>query len=112
MSNEERRKQMMTEARAYTSEIYDDEPADFKTEEKIAETIADFCAGWRAADKSRWIPVDRELPKEGGEYLVSDGTDSMVDIWLCGIGWRDPDNNERVTHWMSKPTPPAPRKED
>lgn len=62
MSDEKREREMMAEAKAYTSEIYDDESADFKTEEKIAETIADFCAGWKAADKSRWIPVDRELP--------------------------------------------------
>lgn len=58
----------------------------------------------------QWTPVEEELPKEGGEYLVSDGTDSMVDIWLHGIGWSKPDNNERVTHWMPKPLPP--RKEE
>ena len=58
----------------------------------------------------QWIPVEEELPKEGGHYLVSDGTDSMVDIWLYGVGWSNLDNNGRVTHWM--PLPQPPRKEE
>lgn len=68
---------------------------------------AGFMDGAKWADSHpQWIPVEEELPKEGGEYFVSDGTDSMVDIWLHGIGWSKPDNNERVTHWMPKPLPP------
>jgi hypothetical protein len=84
---------------------------------KMSKNVVHIADAWYAAVKwadshPAWVSVEEELPKEGGEYLVSDGTDSMADIWLCGIGWRDPDNNERVTHWMSKPTPPAPGKEE
>ena len=48
---EQREKQMFDEAKAYAEEIYEDYPKDLDTKHKIAETIADFCAGWRAADK-------------------------------------------------------------
>ena len=48
---EQREKQMFDEAKAYAEEFYKDYPKGLNTKHKIAETIADFCAGWRAADK-------------------------------------------------------------
>lgn len=51
MDKEKREQQMIGEAKAYAEEIYKDYPKDLDTKHKIAETIADFCAGWRAADK-------------------------------------------------------------
>ena len=51
MGKEKREQQMIGEAKAYAEEIYKDYPNDLDTKHKIAETIADFCAGWRAADK-------------------------------------------------------------
>jgi len=64
MSNEERRKQMVTEAKAYTAKFYDNGSADSKIKMKTEETFTDFCAGWMAADKSRWIPVKERLQKQ------------------------------------------------
>ena len=108
---------MMAEAKAYASEFYDAKSADFKTKEKIAETIADFCAGWRAAGNSRWIPVDKELPEKEEDnpslsvnVIVTDGSSSFesyynfnLKMWKWGVN---------VTHWMPMPTPPAPGKEE
>lgn len=118
-SDMKREEQMMTEAKAYTSEFYDDKSADFNTKQKIAETIADFCAGWRAADNSKWIPVDRELPKpniykEGKTFplvlvCLNDGCCEDTDAY-------DTDNKtwckygDEVEYWM--PLPPEPRKEE
>lgn len=109
---------MMTEAKAYTSEIYDDESADFKTEEKIAETIADFCAGWQEADRTRWISVKDELPKHDTD---ENGLVSFPIVLVCLYdGYRDTtyyddmgeewgDYDGEVEYWM--PMPPASRKE-
>ena len=79
---------------------------------KWSDTYYGFIDGAKWADQHpQWIPVEKELPKEGGHYLVSDGTDSMVDIWLYGVGWSNLDNNNgRVTHWM--PLPEPSRKEE
>jgi hypothetical protein len=121
MFNEEREQQMMAEAKAYTYEIYDDESVDFQTKEKIAETIADFCAGWRAAENSRWIFVEKGLPphRNKSEHkfendfsencFVSDG--EFVDVgyydyrlhkWNCQF-------LTNVTCWY---IPQLPRKEE
>ena len=114
MSNEERRKQMVTEAKAYTAKFYDDGSADSKTKTKTEETFTDFCAGWMAADKSRWIPVDKELPKENEEVLAYNAENEEViacdyhhKMFHC---WPEA-FKESITHWMPKPTPPASRKE-
>lgn len=112
---------MMAEAKAYTSEIYDDESADFKTEEKIAETIADFCAGWKAADNSRWIPVDRELPVRDPDIksvsidvIATDGNVSFESYYHYNTHeWENAENyGTTVTHWTPMPMPPAPGKEE
>lgn len=109
---------MMAEARAYASEFYDDESADLKIKEKISETIVDFCAGWRAADKHcRWIPVENKLPPENGKTQQSisvwatDGLTSgefryNFDTQTWTNVWGDPFD---ITHWM--PLPPLPGKE-
>lgn len=109
---------MMTEAKAYTSEIYDDESADFKTEEKIAETIADFCAGWQEADRTRWISVKDELPKHDEEerlitfpyvlVCLSDGCVTKDYYDDMEEEWGDYDGD--VEYWM--PMPPAPGKKE
>lgn len=121
MSDEKREREMMAEAKAYTSEIYDDESADFKTEEKIAETIADFCAGWKAADKSRWIPVDRELPVRDPDIksvsidvIATDGNVSFESYYHYNTHeWENAEKyGTTVTHWMPMPIPPAPGKEE
>lgn len=50
-----RYEKMMEAADAYAEELYKDEPRNFKIEEEISETIADFCAGWNAAEKNDGI---------------------------------------------------------
>jgi hypothetical protein len=63
-----REEQMMNAAEAYAAGCYADEPVSFSTEENICETINDFCAGWRAADRCpQWIPVEERLPKRMSE---------------------------------------------
>lgn len=121
MSNEERRKQMVTEAKAYKAKFYDDEPADSKAKEKIEETFTDFCAGWLSADKSRWISVKDELPKHDTE---ENGLVSFPIVLVCLYdGYRDTtyyddmgeewgDYDGEVEYWMPLPTPPTQRKED
>lgn len=108
---------MTTEAKAYTAKFYDDWSADSKTKEKIEETFTDFCAGWMAADNSRWIPVDKELPEKEEDnpslsvnVIVTDGSSSFesyynfnLKMWKWGVN---------VTHWMPMPTLPVPRKEE
>lgn len=46
--NNEREKQMMQSADEYAAEMRDES----STGAQVAETINDFCAGWRAADNS------------------------------------------------------------
>lgn len=111
--------QMMAEAKAYASEFYDSESADLKTSEKIAETIADFCAGWKAADKHhkhhQWVPVEKRLPEKeeadqnvSVDVLVTDGERCYVSHYNFSLKmWRWHGN---VTHWMPMPQPP--RKEE
>lgn len=121
MSNEERRKQMVTEAKAYKAKFYDDEPADSKIKTKPEETFTDFCAGWIAADKSRWIPVEKELPKEKQKVLAYFSPNEKCDheyaceaLYNYGFHhWEDAEDPgvilEGVTHWMEIQ---PPRKED
>ena len=47
MSNEKREQQMMDAADMYADEVCDESC----TGAHVAETINDFCAGWRAAKK-------------------------------------------------------------
>ena len=118
MRNEKREQQMMDAADAYAAEIYKDEPDNFHTDEQLCGTISDFCAGWRAADDSKWIPVEEELPKENGK------TQQSISVWATnGLMsgefrynfdtktwtdmWGDPFD---ITYWM--PCPQLPRNEE
>lgn len=103
MSNEKREQQMMDAADRYADELCDESC----TGAQVADTINDFCAGWRAADNSRWIPVEDELPKEENLYIVSNGRETSVAYWV--------DDNwdtfgDVITHWIQLPKPP--RKEE
>lgn len=64
-----------------------------------------------------WISVEDELPKADGRYIIADkygGVEQMnFDAeskywWLRGTGRM----SDFVTHWMPKPVPPAPEKEE
>lgn len=118
MSNEERRKQMVTEAKAYTAKFYDDGSADSKTKTKTEETFTDFCAGWMAADKSRWIPVEKELPEKEEDnpslsvnVIVTDGSSAFESYYSFNTHiWAGAEIYGTITHWM--PMPVLPRKED
>ena len=114
MSNEQREQQMMDAADRYADEVCDESC----TGAQVAETINDFCAGWRAADSyPNWISVEDELPKENGK------TQQSVSVWATdGLTsgefrynfdtktwtdmWGDPFD---ITYWM--PLPQPPRKE-
>lgn len=112
MNNEQREQQMMAHADAYAEEIYKDEPDNFDTDEKLCETINDYCAGWRAADNSRWIPVE-ENPKVdiSCTLLVHyvDGTIDICDYYGDFYDYTGENVTRNVTHWM--PMPEAPTKE-
>lgn len=105
MSNEKREQQMMDAADRYADEVCDESC----TGAQVAETINDFCAGWRAADSyPNWISVEDELPKEYGWYLVATPTlNSKIDVALWDGKWR---RLVTITHWMQLPQPP--RKEE
>ena len=119
MSNEERRKQMVTEAKAYTAKFYDDGSAVSKTKTKTEETFTDFCAGWQEADRTRWISVKDELPKHDTD---ENGLVSFPIVLVCLYdGYRTEsyyndirgewgDYDGEVEYWM--PMPPAPGKEE
>ena len=115
MSNEKREQQMMDAADRYADEVCDESC----TGAQVADTINDFCAGWRAADSyPNWISVEEELPKERGQYFVytaagqSWQSEWMQDksgewYWFCSpmtVG-----TIANVTHWMEIV---PPRKED
>jgi hypothetical protein len=117
-----RKEQMMNAAEAYAAGLYADEPVSFSTEESMCETMNDFCAGWRTADRCpQWIPVEKELPKpniykEGKTFplvlvCLNDGCCEDTDAY-------DTDNKtwckyeDEVEYWMPLPIPPAPRKEE
>lgn len=108
-----RDEQMMNAAEAYAAGAYADEPVSFSTEEAKAETIADFCAGWHAADRcSHWIPVE-EYPKVdiSCTLLVHyvDGTIDICDYYGDFYDYTGENVTRNVTHWM--PLPQTPRKE-
>ena len=92
---------MMAEAETYAAKMCDES----STGAQVAETINDFCAGWRAADNSRWIPVEERLPKEQGKYMFRLSNGEMYyetyypKLKLLG----------NVTNWMEIQ---PPRKED
>lgn len=116
MSNEQREQQMMDAADRYADEVCDESC----TGAQVAETINDFCAGWRAADSyPNWISVEDELPEltiddwrsENVFFATDDskshfGFYSNKGVWFSSVyGF----NGHQVTHWM--PLPEAPRKE-
>ena len=64
-----------------------------------------------------WISVKDELPEEGAEVLITDGT--KVDVSFCQLTYGGDDPNEKnwfnriyfgyfgcVTHWQPLPEPP------
>ena len=115
MSNEKREQQMMDAADRYADEVCDESC----TGAHVAETINDFCAGWRAADSQpQWIPVEDELPPENGktqqsisvwatnglmsgEFRYNFDTKTWTDMWGDSFD---------ITHWMLLPQ--LPRKEE
>lgn len=68
-----------------------------------------FLEGAEWADAHpHWIPVEEELPKERGWYLVATPTlNSKIDVALWDGKWF---RLITITHWM--PLPKAPRKEE
>ena len=109
-----RYEKMMEAADAYAEELYKDEPRNFKIEEEISATIADFCTGWREADQHpQWIPVE-EHPKVdiSCTLLVHyvDGTIDICDYYGDFYDYTGENVTRNVTHWM--PLPQPPRKED
>ena len=109
-----REEQMMNAAEAYAAGCYADEPVSFSTEENMCETMNDFCAGWRAADRlPHWIPVE-EYPKVdiSCTLLVHyvDGTIDICDYYGDFYDYTGENVTRNVTHWM--PLPQAPRKEE
>ena len=129
MSNEKREQQMMDAADRYADEVCDESC----TGAQVAETINDFCAGWRAADSyPNWISVEDyekdELPSlmdkedqygcsvsvlfvvnlDGVRYINKGCFDYDTGIWHSvdtGLSY----TKEQVTHWMEIV---PPRKED
>ena len=102
MSNEKREQQMMDAADRYADEVCDESC----TGAQVADTINDFCAGWRASDSyPNWISVEEELPKEKGKYMfrLSNG-DMYYETYYPKLKLLD-----NVTHWMEIV---QPRKED
>jgi hypothetical protein len=123
MNNENREQQMMAAAEAYAAEIYKDEPDNFHTDEQLCETINDFCAGWRDADNSRWIPVEEELPPASCG-VISDPVLVFIgnNTGWCGYiregfynhaakewSYMNRGRTHKVTHWMEIQ---PPRKEE
>lgn len=102
MINEKREQQMMDAADMYADEVCDESC----TGAHVAETINDFCAGWRAADSyPNWISVEDELPKEKGAYLFHfDDGQTRVEGYFPELHL-----SKCVTHWMEIQ---PPRKED
>ena len=107
MNNEQREQQMMDASEAYAEEV------GYKDEHDLCAMLNVFCAGWRAADNSRWIPVEERLPKENERIIAYNGV--FNEIHLCdfhdGIfeDFYGPFDGT-ITHWMPMPTPPQ-RKE-
>lgn len=99
MNNEQREQQMMTAAEAYAEEV------GYKDEHDLCNTLNVFCAGWRAADNSRWIPVEKELPPKFGMYMFLLASGDMV----YEVYYPDLKLVENVTHWMEIV---PPRKEE
>ena len=106
MSNEKREQQMMDAADRYADEVCDESC----TGAQVAETINDFCAGWRAADRlPHWIPVE-EYPKVdiSCTLLVHyvDGTIDICDYYGDFYDYTGENVTRNVTHYMPLPAPP------
>lgn len=116
MSNEKREQQMMDAADRYADEVCDESC----TGAQVADTINDFCAGWRASDSyPNWISVEDELPPKmdkwtkASDYVLVYTNEGE---WLIGRYWHDGDGwsvsgfiKAKVTYWMEIV---PPRKED
>ena len=109
MSNEKREQQMMDAADRYADEVCDESC----TGAQVAETINDFCTGWRAADSyPNWISVEDELPpfthpegasvKNTSDYvLVYNGYMVYISRLVGGeIKWWEDNRDVHPTHWM------------
>lgn len=119
MSDEKREQQMMDAADRYADEVCDESC----TGAQVAETINDFCAGWRAADSHpNWIPVEEEpYPPKKNKWDKKSEEVLIYGLWMGYpvrlFGTYHYDINEwsanglisNITHWM--PIVP-PRKEE
>lgn len=86
---------------------------DIDAEPDIVDAYADgVIYGW---NNPQWIPVEEELPKVDGRYIIADKYGGIEQMnfdaeskywWLRGTGKM----SDFVTHWM--PLPKAPRKEE
>lgn len=96
---------MMGEAEVYVLSVMDH----VYSGTEFAKAINDFCAGWRAADNSRWIPVE-EYPKVdiSCTLLVHyvDGTIDICDYYGDFYDYTGENVTRNVTHWMPMPQPP------
>lgn len=113
MSNEKREQQMMDAADRYADEVCDESC----TGAQVAETINDFCAGWRAADSHpQWIPVEERLPPRAeksftfSDYVLVCDNIGYMDTACYNFEKNRWDWLNNVTHWM--PLPQPPRKEE
>ena len=113
MSNEKREQQMMDAADRYADEVCDESC----TGAQVAETINDFCAGWRAADSHpHWISVEEKLPEECElVYAIREGNvEPGIYKFMAKDQWEWAPRFiaclDDITHWM--PLPKPPRKEE
>ena len=118
MSNEKREQQMMDAADRYADEVCDESC----TGAQVAETINDFCAGWRAADfHPNWISVKDELPPHRNQTnhkfendfsvncFVSDGKDVDTSYYDYRLRKWNCEFLTNVVYWYC---PQSPRKEE
>ena len=112
MSNEKREQEMMAAADRYADEVCDESC----NGAQVAETINDFCAGWRAADSNpAWVSVEERLPEENGKTQQSISVWATDGLTACEMRynfdtkvWTDMFGDPYyITHWMPLPTPPA-----
>lgn len=75
MSNEKREQQMMDASDRYADEVCDESCAGAQ----VAETINDFCAGWRAADSHpQWYDAQGDIVPEYDREVIVIGRDGKV----------------------------------
>lgn len=108
MTREKQMQDMMTAA--FWRDIEEGNQPDNGDAIEIAKTYERaYQHGWQDADQHpNWIPVEDDLPKETGWYLVATPTlNSKIDVAFWKGKWH---RLITITHWMSLPQPP--RKEE